>query len=93
MKELFFSAPFAACFRHFPCCLRMFWQAPAAIRALTSIFRPLMYPRPYLAPYLPILLELTLPGLDANDVFKTTVTLRLYHLILSWVPIQGSSVR
>lgn len=52
-----------------------------------------MHPRPYLAPYLPALLELTLPGLDSNDVFKTTVTLQLYHLILCWVPVQGSPVR
>eukprot|EP00903_Cladosiphon_okamuranus_P009771 g9290.t1 len=65
-------------------------QAPAAIRALTSVFRPLMHPRPYLAPYLPAFLELTLPGLDSNDVFKTMVTLQLYHLILCWVPVQGS---
>eukprot|EP00752_Nemacystus_decipiens_P011025 g9797.t1 len=67
-------------------------QAPAAIRALTSVFRPLMHPRPFLAPFLPALLELTLPGLDSNDVFKTTVTLQLYHLILCWVPVQGSPV-
>lgn len=52
-----------------------------------------MHPRPYLAPYLPALLELTLPGLDSNDVFKTTVTLQLYHLILCWVPVQGGPVR
>lgn len=63
------------------------------MRALMSIFRPLMYPRPYLAPYLPMLLELTLPGLDANDVFKTTITLQLYHLVLCWVPVQGGTMR
>ncbi|CAM9529085.1 unnamed protein product, partial [Hapterophycus canaliculatus] len=68
-------------------------QAPAAIRALTCMFRPLMHPRPYLAPYLPAILELTLPGLDSNDVFKTTVTLQLYHLILCWIPVQGNPVR
>lgn len=63
------------------------------MRALTCVFRPLMHPRPYLAPYLPALLELTLPGIDANDVYKTSITLQLYHLILCWVPIQGDSVR
>ncbi|CAM9110826.1 unnamed protein product [Ectocarpus sp. 4 AP-2014] len=65
-------------------------QAPAAIRAMTCIFRPLMHPRPYLAPYLPAILELTLPGLDSSDVFKTSVTLQLYHLILCWIPVLGS---
>lgn len=69
------------------------FQAPAAMRALTCIFRPLMHPRPYLAPYLPAILELTLPGLDSNDVVKTAVTLRLYHLILCWIPVQGNPVR
>lgn len=52
-----------------------------------------MYPRPYLAPYLPALLELTLPGLDPNDDFKTTVTLELYHVILCWIPVQGNPTR
>lgn len=52
-----------------------------------------MYPRPYLAPYLPTLLELTLPGLDANDVFKTKTTLQLFHIILSWMPVLGRPVR
>ncbi len=70
-----------------------FFQAPAAILALGSIFRPLMHPTPYLAPYLPALLELTLPGLDPSDVFKTTVTLQTYHVILSWIPVQGSPSR
>ena len=68
-------------------------SAPAAIRALTCLFHSLMYPRPYLAPYLPALLELTLPGLDANDVTKTTATLLLYHTILCWVPVQGNAIR
>lgn len=68
-------------------------QPPAAIKALTAIFRWVMYPRPYLAPYLPALLELTLAGVDANDVFKTATTLKLYHLILCWVPVQGNPVR
>lgn len=68
-------------------------QAPAAIRALTAVFRPLMYPRPYLAPYVPALVELSLPGIDANDVLKTSVTLQLYHLILCWLPVQSNAVR
>lgn len=60
---------------------------------MTCIFRPLMHPRPYLAPYLPAILELTLPGLDSSDVFKTSVTLQLYHLILCWIPVLGSPTR
>lgn len=56
------------------------------------MFRPLMYPRPYLARYLPAILELSLPGLDPSDVFKTTVTLQLYFLILCWLPVQGNSI-
>ncbi|CAN0568567.1 unnamed protein product, partial [Ectocarpus sp. 12 AP-2014] len=43
-------------------------------------------------PYLPAILELTLPGLDSSDVFKTSVTLQLYHLILCWIPVLGSAL-
>ncbi|CAN0096894.1 unnamed protein product, partial [Discosporangium mesarthrocarpum] len=65
-------------------------QAPAAIRALVAVFRLLMYPRPYLAPYLPDLLAYSLPGVDPNDQYKTTVTLELCRTVLSWIPVQGS---
>lgn len=51
-----------------------------------------MYPRPYLAPYLPAILELSLPGLDPSDIFKTIVTFQLYYVILCWVPVQGKTI-
>ncbi|CAM9175751.1 unnamed protein product [Choristocarpus tenellus] len=67
-------------------------QAPEALRALVAIFVPLMYPRPYLAPYLPAMLELSLPGVDPNDMYKTVVTMELYRAVLDWIPVQGDSV-
>jgi len=62
-------------------------QAPAAIKMLTSLLQPLLQVRPLLASSLPELLELTLPGLDLNDVSKTITTALLYQVVLSWVPI------
>ncbi len=37
-------------------------QAPSAMRAMSVLVQPLMYPRPYLAETLPILLDWALPG-------------------------------
>lgn len=64
-------------------------QVVPALRALGLLVHPLLYPRPLLAPYLPTMLELSLPGLDANDTKKTMATLGLYHHIFSWIPIAG----
>ncbi len=41
-------------------------QAPSAMRAMSTLIQPLMYPRPYLAEALPILLEWALPGSNAT---------------------------
>ncbi|CAK9003285.1 Proteasome activator subunit 4 (Proteasome activator PA200) [Durusdinium trenchii] len=62
-------------------------QAPAAIKMLTILIQPLLQARPLLAEALPDLLDLTLPGLDTNDVSKTMATSMLYLTVLSWVPI------
>ena len=57
---------------------------------LTAVFKTLMYPKPILLKYLPELLRLSLPGLDASDVAKTTVTLQLYSTVLTWLPVRSS---
>jgi hypothetical protein len=62
-------------------------QVPAALRALTALVRPLMFPRPVLLPHLPELLSLTLPGVDPNDPMKSGVTLGLYQSLLCWLPL------
>ncbi|CAM9407636.1 unnamed protein product [Chrysoparadoxa australica] len=65
-------------------------QAGPAMRALSLLIHPLLHPRPYLAPFLPQLLQWTLPGLDPNDLNKTVATLDLYLTIAMWVPISGT---
>ncbi len=44
-------------------------QAPSAMRAVSKFIQPLMYPRPYLAEALPILLEWALPGSNVMMTF------------------------
>jgi Proteasome-substrate-size regulator, mid region len=42
-------------------------QAPSAMRALARLVQPLLFPTPYIAPHLPLILEWSLPGIDPND--------------------------
>ena len=68
----------------------LLYVAPVAMGTLTAVFKTLMYPKPILLKYLPELLRLSLPGLDASDVAKTTVTLQLYSTVLTWLPVRSS---
>ncbi len=56
-------------------------QAPSALRAMSKLVQPLMYPRPYLAEALPILLEWALPGSNAAC------------LLMWWCSVQGVEMR
>lgn len=62
-------------------------HAPAAIKMLTVLLQPLLQVRPLIAEALPEFLDLALPGIDSNDIFKTVATNMLYQVVLSWVPI------
>lgn len=64
-------------------------QAPAVLHALALVFKPLMYPKPVMLPYLPDILKLSLPGLDTSDMAKTSVTLGMFSMILCWIPIRN----
>ena len=66
-------------------------QAPAALRALAMLCRPLLWPRPSLAPWLPALLRASLPGVDPNDAGKTLATLGFYSSLLLWLPLVGDT--
>ena len=63
-------------------------QAPIAILTASVVFKPLLYPRPVILRYLPDLLKLVLPGVDPCDPTKTSVTLKLLSVILSWIPLR-----
>lgn len=62
-------------------------QALAVLQALPSLVLPLLWPVPHLAPHLPRLLEMCLPGLDPNDPKKAALTTVFFTTVLSWVPI------
>lgn len=62
-------------------------QAPAAMHTLNLCFKPLLYPSPVIIEYLPTLFRLSLAGIDPNDISKTSLTMRLYSTILSFIPI------
>ena len=64
-------------------------QAPTAMVTLTMLVKPLLYPCPVLAPYLPDLLALSLPGIDPNDVKKSVSTLKMYTGLLGAMPIRS----
>eukprot|EP00605_Chrysophyceae_sp_TOSAG23-4_P000346 GSChrysophyteH1.ASY1.ANO1.393.1 assembled CDS len=65
-------------------------QAPLAMHALTDCLHPLLYPCPVILPYLPRLLKLSLPGIDANDQQKSCTALSMYVSLLGWVSVQKS---
>jgi hypothetical protein len=62
-------------------------QAPSALMALAAVTRPLLYPRPLLAPHLPQLLTLTLSGIDANDAKKTMIAFSFIQTLLACVSL------
>ena len=64
-------------------------QAPTAMMTLAILIKPLLYPCPVLAPYLPELLALSLPGIDPNDVKKSLATLKMYTGLLGAIPIRS----
>lgn len=70
-----------------PAAVNQSHQAPAALYALSVSFRYFLYPRPVVLPYLADLLKLSLNGLDANDVKKTSSTLALYSAVFAWIPL------
>lgn len=65
-------------------------QAPLAMNCLNIIFKSLLYPKPVILQYLPQLLILALPGLDACDMPKSVATMTLYSTIFSWLPIRSN---
>ena len=65
-------------------------QAPAAMYALAYTIKPLLYPCPLALDYLPSLLKLSLPGIDASDDKKTCMTLNMYYNLLDWLPVRAS---
>jgi len=73
-------------------------QAPVAMRALSDILMPVLYPCPVILEFLPDLLRLSLPGIDPNDSVKSVATITMYTTLLEWLKIkkvyvapQGSS--
>jgi hypothetical protein len=65
--------------------------APPAMSALRNCFKALLYPSAAILKYLPMLMRLSLPGIDPNDSKKSVVTLQMYSRILQWVPIRAIS--
>lgn len=65
-------------------------QAPVAMSTISICFKALLYPQPVIVKYLPTLLRLSLPGIDANDQKKTQNTLSMYSSILGWLPLQSA---
>ena len=65
-------------------------QAPVAMNAIKVVFKPLLFPSPAILKYLPDVLSQALPGLDACDSVKTIVTLELFSVILTWLPLKLS---
>ena len=65
---------------------------PSSIPFLSPFFpSPSPFPSPLFSPsisYLPDLLKLVLPGVDPCDPTKTSVTLKLLSVILSWIPLK-----
>lgn len=72
-----------------PAAVNQSHQAPVAMQTISLCFKSLLYPRPVIIKYLPDLLRLSLPGLDASDANKTNNTLSMYAGIFSWIPIQS----
>eukprot|EP00164_Ancoracysta_twista_P002248 GFYU01002970.1.p1 GENE.GFYU01002970.1~~GFYU01002970.1.p1 ORF type:complete len:1822 (+),score=570.21 GFYU01002970.1:178-5643(+) len=68
-------------------------QTVAVIDTVYGIVHPLIWRKTYPegAAHLPLLLQLTLPGLDLNDPRKTSATLKLYSHIFSYVPLIDST--
>jgi len=66
-------------------------QTPASLKALAVVAKPLLLtPRPVLLPFLPTLLNWSLPGLDSNDIHKTSATVAFYIALLDWLPLLPS---
>ena len=65
-------------------------QAPVALHVIKVVFKPLLFPSPTILKYLPEILSQALPGLDACDSMKTHVTLELFSVILTWLPLKLS---
>ena len=64
-------------------------QAPVSMMAIGVVFKPLLFPSPTILKYLPQILNLALPGVDTCDAVKTTITLKLFATVLSWVPLKA----
>lgn len=73
--------------------------AASAITSMSVFLYHLMYgKRPettglFFSTYLAPILRMTLPGIDANDVSKTTSTVSLYFQVLSWLPLVNDSAK
>ena len=63
-------------------------QAPIAMRALSDSLTSLLYPCPVVLQYLPELLRLSLPGVDANDAIKSCATLQMYSNLFEWLQVK-----
>ena len=60
---------------------------PNAAAALSMLVRTLLWPVPHLAAQLPALLHALLPGIDANDLLKSTQTIAFLSSLLECVPL------
>lgn len=65
-------------------------QAPVAMHTIMVIMKPLLYPSGTVLKYLPQILMNALPGIDTCDTVKTAVTMKLFSVILSWLPLKLS---
>jgi hypothetical protein len=63
-------------------------QTPIALQSLWIAIKPLLFPNPLFVRYIPDLLKLLLPGIDANDRIKTNATLSVIITICSHVPVR-----
>ncbi|RHY86893.1 hypothetical protein DYB35_009937 [Aphanomyces astaci] len=69
-------------------------QAPSAISALTVCGPALLRgDLSWTDPYLPLILQWTLPGIDPNDDAKTSRTLQLYSAWLMYMPVADDTWR
>jgi hypothetical protein len=73
-----------------PAAVNQSHQAPIAMNVLSLSFKALIFPQPVITKYLPSLLKLSLPGVDASDPKKTIITLSMYSTIFSWLSLRSS---
>eukprot|EP00003_Mantamonas_plastica_P026412 TRINITY_DN539_c0_g1_i5.p1 TRINITY_DN539_c0_g1~~TRINITY_DN539_c0_g1_i5.p1 ORF type:complete len:1612 (-),score=545.12 TRINITY_DN539_c0_g1_i5:1236-6071(-) len=63
-------------------------RTTALLEAIAVTMRNIQLTQPQ---HIPMLLELSLPGIDANDFGKTFATMRVAFALLSWMPITADN--